>query len=187
MKNRLISIVSNGLPWGLVFFAVAFAVGYYGYNMPAKQIGWEAAAAGLCGLLINGITYSRSTKSHKQLTTITIELPPSETIQMEAFANHLTEDSLVAGKLFLTNQRLVFKPHGAYKLPQPAFSWEQPLFSWDLNDIELYKFYGSIWNAGGEFLVNTKEQSSLMFEVDRLKQWKAALTNAKQNSRLQVN
>ncbi len=129
---------------------------------------------GFGALVVNGAVYTRFTRPVKQLKPITIELPNTEILLLQAPANHLTENSLVAGKLFLTNQRIIFKPHHSYTLAQP-------LFSWGLNDIEPFKFYGSIWNRGGEFLVNTKEVSSLMFEVDELKQWKVALNDARHN------
>lgn len=180
MKDKLISIAGNGLPWGLAAFTLAFLMGYYEFNMPAGRIAWMAATISLVVLTINGFFYSRFTRPLKDLKPITIEISATETLLLEAIANHLTEDSLVAGKLYLTNQRLVFKPHSGYKLTQPSFSWEQPIFSWDLADIEPHKFYGSIWNADGEFLLTTKE-GTIMFEVDKLKQWKAALQKNKEN------
>ena len=171
MKNKLKSVAGNGLPWGLAFFCVAFLSGYYVFHMPAQKIVWLSAVIGFCALVANGIIYTRFTRPVKQLKTISIEIPNTEILLLEAPANHLTENSLVAGKLFLTTQRIIFKPHKSYKLAQS-------LFWWDLTDIEPAEFHGSIWNGGGEFLLNAKEQSSLMFEVDSLKQWKVALDDA---------
>ena len=169
MKDRVISIVGNGLPWGLSFFSVAFLLGYFGSNAVATENALKMALAiGACAWIFNGLIYSRFTRPFKQLKDISVEITSPEIVVLEAPANHLTDDSLVGGKLFLTNERIIFKPHSSYKLLPP-------LFSWSLDDIEPHKFHGTILNAGGEFLVNTKDGFSLMFEVDKLKEWKAAL------------
>jgi len=174
MKDKLISIAGNGLPWGLGFFCLAFGVGRFLFNLPTEQSVKIALVICVCTWVFNGFIYSRFTRSFKQLQSISLEITSPEVLMLQTPANHLTEDSLVGGKLFLTNQRIIFKPHASYKLlPQ--------IFCWNLQDIEPHKFYGTIFNAGGEFLMNTKDGASLMFEVDKLREWEAALYNAKKS------
>jgi hypothetical protein len=165
MKNKLKNILGNGLPFGLVFAGLSFLLGYYIFNVSLKNSLWLSSLFGVSALLVNGYMYNRFSKPLKLLENITTQFYDSESLVIQAPCNHLIEESLVPGKLFLTTQRIIFKP---YK-PTVTIIKE---YSWKLNDLEPIGFYGSIWNSGGEFLLQTKNDISLMFEVNKLKTWK---------------
>jgi hypothetical protein len=74
-------------------------------------------------------------------------------------------DHLIPGKLFLTDKRLIFK------------SYKQDEYSWFLNLIHPMKFYPSIFNTGGEFILKDDKENQLVFEVDEIKIWKKALSD----------
>ena len=166
MKVKIKSVLGNGLPWGMAFFALSFVFGYafkLGVNNNIKI----SASAAIIGLLLNGLVYSRFSKSPKQLEGISIKLEELELLILQAPANHLIDGSLVPGKLFLTDKRIIFKP---FK-PKEGIKQE---YTWSLTQLEPVAFYKSIWNAGGEFLLKTNNETSEMFEVDKLKPWKEA-------------
>jgi hypothetical protein len=167
MKNKIKSILGNGLPWGMASFALAFITGY------AFKIGLHnniqiSTLVAIIGLLLNGLVYSRFSKSPEQLEGISIKLEDSEPVALQAPANYLIDGSLVPGKLFLTDKRILFKP---FK-PKEDILQE---YTWYLTQLVPLAFYKSIWNAGGEFLLKTNNEITLMFEVDKLKPWKEAL------------
>jgi len=166
MKNKLISIVGNGLPWGLAFFALGCVIGFggnLGQNITVKIATLVAVAA----LLANGLLYGRFAKSLKKLEALSVTLSGSESLLLQAPANHLVDGNLVPGKLFLTDKRLIFKP---FKIIEN----EPQEYTWHLANLTPHRFYKSIWNAGGEFLLNTGEEIAIMFEVNTLKPWKLA-------------
>ena len=164
MKHKLKTVISNGLPYGLVLFALSFLTGHYLFKIDRQQSLWIAAFIGISALLANGLLYRRFTKPEKVLEKISFEFGNAELLIVQAPANHLIEENLVPGKLFLTNERLLFK----------TAENKSREYTWDVTDLKPVDFYKSIWNAGGEFILKTTDEISLMFEVDKLKPWKEA-------------
>jgi hypothetical protein len=166
MKKRIKNIIGNGLPWGLAFFVLSFILGFT-FHLGLHKSLWVSMLTGMGALLVNGWMYSRFTKPVKALEALAVKLDPAESFIIQAPANHLVEDSLVSGKLFLTRQQILFK----------AYEEEDRLplvYAWDLAHLEPVDFSGSLWNAGGEFVLKTREDVSLLFEVDELKPWREA-------------
>lgn len=114
MKDKIKSIVGNGLPYGILFFGLSFLLGYLIHLGFQKSL-LMSASIGIFTLLGIGLVHSRFAKPLKVLEDISIQLDASETILLQAPANHLIEDSLVPGKLFLTDQRLIFKVYATGK------------------------------------------------------------------------
>ena len=170
MKDKLKSIIGNGLPYGLVFFALSFILGNL-FRVGTRGTLWMSSFIGISALLANGFMYNRFSKPLKELEDISIKIENPELILIQAPANHLIEESLVPGKLFLTNKRIIFKAHGTGDNITKEYSW-------DRTHLMPISFHGSMFNARGEFLVKASDDILLMFEVNKLKQWKDALRSA---------
>jgi|GEM_PF-1933984 len=166
--KRLKNIIGNGLPYGLTLFALGCIITFV-FHLPLKVSLWMSAFIAIAAVLVNGALHSRFKKPLKKLEAISIDPADGEPL-LQTPANHSIDDRLVPGKLFLTNHRLLFKSYGKGE--------EQ--YAWDLSDLKPVGFYGTVWNAGGEFVLSTKTEATLMFEVDELKAWKTALAGAKQ-------
>lgn len=164
--NKLKSIVFNGLPWGLAFFGLSFIWAYFLIHTGLQLSVRVSLYIGLAALLANGALYNRFAKPLKMLDSLSVHLQGSETLLISSPANHLVDESLVPGKLFLTNERLIFR------------SIKSEEYSWALRNLEPINFYRSIWNSGGEIILSTVNEISLMFEVDKLKPWKDTLLMA---------
>jgi len=163
MNTRLKTILLNGLTHGGFFFLLGFLIGYYLFNFPVPKSLLGSAPVGLAGFIIYGFIQSRFTKPLKTLHAITILPDDFEQIKMEAPANHMIEDHLISGKLVLTQKRLIFK------------SYEQVEHSWLLTQLHSFKFYTSLFNAGGEFILKDENEYQLVFEVDEVRLWKRSL------------
>jgi hypothetical protein len=167
MKQKIIAIIGNGYFYGLAFFVLSLLLGYY-----LTSIGWQknigmAFIMGVSALLVNGLLYSRFSQPLKCLENISVELDGSEKLLLEAPANHLIQNNLLPGKLFLTDRRIIFRSYGTDKVTLEEVSWNRL-------DLVPAGFFRSIQNSGGEFLLKKKDDVSLMFEVDSMKPWKDA-------------
>lgn len=167
MNIKYKNFIFNGLTYGVIFFLLSF-ICYYAFNFPLKKAALYSVPIGLFALIINGLIQSRFTKSSKTLKAIIISLEDFETLKIEAPANHTIDDHLISGKLFLTDKRLVFISH------------QQEEYYWLLTNLHSFKCYGSIFNAGGEFILTDNSKNKLVFEVDEIKIWKKAMTNVLQ-------
>src|SRR5450432_363429 len=107
----MMRIFRNGLIYGIVFFALSLLIGYYSFNLPLNKSIIVSTPIAICALLINGLFYSRFAKSSKKLKSISIEFLNYEILKLESPANHSIEGHLIAGKLFLTDKRLIFKSY----------------------------------------------------------------------------
>ncbi len=167
MKERLKSVIGNGLPWGLTIFAFGYAIGYVG-KLGTYNTLKVSAPFGLATLIVIGSLYRRLRKPVKDLENLHIQLDDHELLVLQAPANHLIDESLVPGKVALTNSRIIFKPFEVKEEIQPEYNWY-------LAQAEPLAFHKSIWTTGGNFLLKTVDGTSIMFEVDKLKPWKEAL------------
>lgn len=168
MKNKIKSIVGNGLPYGITFFGLSFMIGYF-FHVDLQQTLEMSVFLGIAALLINGFIYSRFSKPIKSLNEISVSLNNSELLLLQSPANYLIEDSLVPGKLFLTDLRLIFKSYEKETISQKEHFW-------NINSITPVDFSWSLWNSGGEFILRSESQNRLMFEVDKIKIWKTHLS-----------
>ncbi|WP_269237597.1 hypothetical protein [Flavobacterium flavigenum] len=163
MMKIVIKIIGNGLFYGIAIFILCFCIGYFNGNMPLKNILGISTPIALFALIINGVMYTRFTKSIKILERITIKIEDFESFIIEAPANHLIGGDIVSGKLCLTDKRLIFKTHQGQE------------FIWEKSELHTMVFYPSLKNKGGEFTVENEAGRKLMFEVDHLKLWKNIL------------
>ncbi len=164
MKTEFRNFIFNGLIYGIIFFFFFFIVGYVTFHLSIKDTLLISTLMGLITLVLNGFIQSRFTKSSKILNAITSSLKDDEVIKIASPANHIVDDHLISGKLFLTATRLIFK------------SVDGKEYAWHLTDFTAFKFYPSIFNAGGEFIVENNQQQKFVFEVDEIRRWKKALT-----------
>ncbi len=164
MNTKFKNFIFNGLTYGIVFFILSF-ISYCVFNFPVQKAALYSLPIAGVALIINGLIQSRFTKSSKTLQKITISLEDFEILKIEAPANHIIDDDLISGKLFLTEKRLVF------------ISFEQEKYTWFLINLHSFKFHPSIFNTGGEFIVTDDNQNKLVFEVHEIKTWKKALKN----------
>lgn len=165
MKEKLKSIVLNGLPYGLVFFILSFILGCCVAHYSLLQSLQVSLIMGLLALLANGLLHNRFTMPLKIFEKISVEIEANEIVIVESPANHRIGEILIPGKLVLTNTRLVFK----------AFIDEEFEYQWNIDTVKSSSFYGSFWNRGGQFILKTNHELSLMFEVNNLRNWKDAL------------
>ena len=165
MTKRVLNIFSNGLPWGIAFFAISFSIGYCNSEMTLKDIFLVSAPVALLALVINGSIYSRFTKPLKVLQGIEIKIHKHEVVIISAPANHLIDGDIMSGKLCLTQTRLIFE------------NLQLEEFVWAKSELHSMVFYRSFKNQGGEFTIKDKNDRRLVFEVDYLKSWKSALQN----------
>ena len=121
MKKKLVSIFTNGLPWGMAFFALAFLIGYTG-NIGLHATLKISALVAIAALLANGLLHGRFSKSLKKLEAVSLILDDAELLLAQAPANHLIDGNLVPGKLFLTDKKLVFKPFKVVENGQPVYA-----------------------------------------------------------------
>jgi hypothetical protein len=139
-------------------------------NIKYKNFIFNGLTYGIIFFLLSFISYYTFNfplkKAALYLKAIIISLEDFETLKMEAPANHTIDDQLISGKLFLTDKRLVFISH------------QQEEYYWLLTNLHSLKCYGSIFNAGGEFILTDNSKNKLVFEVDEIKIWKKAMTNA---------
>ncbi len=166
MKTQLKNFIFNGLTYGIIFSVLGFIGSYYTFNLPFKNAVLNSLPIGILAFVANGLLQSRFTKSSKALNAITISLEDSESLNFAAPANHTIDDHLYSGKLFLTEKRLIFK------------SFKHKEYSWPLTDLNYFNFHKSIFNAGGDLIIETVSQSKLVFEVDEIRKWRKAITTS---------
>ena len=171
MTDKQKNFFLDSLQWFVVFFFITLLVSYMPLHASLMLLLLVSVAGGLaCGLIL-GSVQSRFTKSYKTLRAINIELENDEDLKLDRPANYIKDEHLISGKLFLTQKRLLFK---SYKAEE---------YHWLLSDLQDFKFHPSLFNIGGEFVIDTKQQAKIVFEVDNIKLWKRSLlTGRKENA-----
>lgn len=164
MKTEFKNFIFNGLTYGIIFFVLSFIVGYVSFHLSIKDALLISTLMGVITLVLNGFVQGRFTRSSKTLNAITCLLNDDEDLVMAAPANHIVDDHLISGKLFLTEKRLLFK------------SVQDKDLSWLLSEFSGIKFYPSIFNTGGEFIIEHIQEQKLVFEVDEIRKWKKVLS-----------
>lgn len=164
--NQIMKVFRNGLIYGIIFFTFSYILCNL-INLPLRETLIMSGSIGFAALAINGLIHRKFTKPLKILQAINTTLQDSEIVKIQTPANHTIDEHLVPGKLFITDKRLVF-----ISCEQEERAREE--FSWSLAGLQSFKFYPTIFNAGGEFIVYCNGQQ-LVFEVDELSMWKKAL------------
>lgn len=167
--QKIRDVLGNGFPYALSFFAISFALGYLVPGLSLKMVLAASVVIGVAAWLANGLLFSRFTKPVKKLQSIVLPNAFLHEVVLEAPANHLIDESMVSGKLFLTAESLIFVAHESYR------EGEKPAKYWTLSQLAPERFYPSFLNAGGVFLLTVNDASTLTFEVDKLKPWKQLL------------
>lgn len=108
MNIRQKNFICNGVVWGLIFFILCFIISYYSFNGKLKDSLFISISTGIITGIINGLIQSRFTKSYKRLSALTFSPQHFERLKIETPANHIIDDHLISGKLFLTQNRLIF-------------------------------------------------------------------------------
>jgi hypothetical protein len=165
MNTQFKNFIFNGLTYGILFYALS-CIGYGILHFPLQKALLYSIPIGLVTLIVNGLIQTRFTKSVRALQAITLCPQDPETVKIEAPANHMIDDHLVSGKLFLTEKQLVF------------ISLQQEQYAWPLANLQPLKFHWTIFNTGGEFIVEDESKNKLVFEEDEIKKWKNALMNS---------
>ena len=169
------SILGNGLPYGIGFFALSFLIGHYSFGLPLPRSVPVSALIGAAAWLANGLLYKRINAPRRQLDSLTIQLQGAEQLLRQAPANHTIEDNLMPGKLFLTDRRLIFRPIKTGGAGPPKYSWDLDEHAWALDSLEPLAFSKSLWNTGGGFTLMAEGDVVLRFEVEDLRGWKRGL------------
>lgn len=162
MTDRQKNFLLDSLVWFVALFAITLLVGYTWLHASSVML-LVGTTGSLAGGLILGSFQSRFSTSYKILRAIDIELEDAERLLLEGPANYIINDHMLSGKLILTQQRLLFK------------SYKEEEYNWQLSTLEHFNFHSSLFNIGGEFVVETDQQAKLAFEVDNLKLWKNSL------------
>src|SRR6218665_1392810 len=108
MNIRQKNFICNGLAWGIGFFLISLLLCYYTLNQSLQKSLLSSLVAALLMFVVNGFIQSRFTKSYRRLSALAISLGDNENVKLAAPANHIIDDHLISGKLFLTGHRLVF-------------------------------------------------------------------------------
>lgn len=115
--------------------------------------------AWLIALFVNSKFLIQSTK---------IEIAKDETILFETGANHFKGAEAVGGKLYLTNQRLVFKSH--------KFNIQKHELSIGLSDIAKVDRYKTLGLVNNGLMVMTSENTTEKFVVQQIEEWVSQLS-----------
>ncbi len=98
---------------------------------------------------------------------MTLELRPSETIERETEANHYIEGKLMIGRLFLTNQRLVFRAH--------LHNFRQYNIAIELSSITKVSYRNNVGIFSHGIWVHETEEIIHHFAVWSRRRWKEAI------------
>ncbi len=92
-----------------------------------------------------------------------IELREGESILFETGANHFRGAEAVGGKLYLTNQRVVFKSH--------SFNFHNEAFSLELHDLEQVNLHKTLGMLPNGLTITLKDNRKEKFVVQQPKEW----------------
>lgn len=153
--------VATGLPFGILWGGfMRLAMG------PSFGLGVALAAGTLFGLMMAGFQawMSDSKRRSKQMP---FESRAGETVVHEGPANHKLGLEYRGGWLFLTNERLAFRPH-AMNIQKDTLDLERA----DLAKIDLVATLGVVPNG---LLVTTRDGKEQRFVVVERSEWAKAL------------
>ncbi|OIR14367.1 GRAM domain protein [mine drainage metagenome] len=171
-KNRFRAGLSFGIGMTVFFILQNLLTNE---NQTSNQV-FKSIVAGLVAGAISGVVFGwligLFSKSKFVKQTSKIDTEQDENILFETPANHFKGIEGVAGKLYLTNKRLIFKSH---KLNIQNHQLAIQLT--DINDVGRYKTLGVVNNGLSITTVNGKTEK---FVVEQVEDWIKFLTE--QNS-----
>lgn len=160
-----------------LFFGVAMALFFIvrdffiNDDLTARSIIISIVAA-LIGGAISGLFFAwfmaRFANSKSVAQSTKIEIADGETILFETGANHFKGAEGVGGKLYLTNQRLVFKSH--------KFNIQKHELSIGLRDIAKVDRYKTLGLVNNGLMVTTSENTTEKFVVQQIEEWVTQLS-----------
>ena len=132
---------------------ISIGSGVFGGALSGLLFGW------LMGLFANSKRLTKDTK---------IDIQTDEIILFETGANHFKGAEGVGGKLYLTNNRLVFKSH--------KFNIQNHELSINLPDIDKVDRYKTLGLANNGLSVTTIDNKTEKFVVQQIDEWLNQLT-----------
>lgn len=136
----------------------------------------NAIVVGIIGGVIAGILFvligwslSLLRKPRLNIETGSFEMNPSETLVFETAANHFKGFKTLGGRLFMTNNRLIFNNHKS--------NGENPEFSINLNEIKSVNRYKILGIVNKGLSIVTTLETTEKFEVLRVEEWVKLLIN----------
>jgi hypothetical protein len=162
-----------------LFFGIIMAVFNVGWNLAVEDdyTVTTSVVSGLIAGLISGLLFGWLTgifaRSKFVKNTTGIVTKPGEVVVFQTAANHFKGIEAVGGKLYLTNQRLVFKSH--------RLNIQNHELSIDLTDIisiTRHKTAGLIKNG---LSITTSQNLTEKFVVEQIDEWVERLS-VKSNS-----
>lgn len=164
-KNRF----KMGLAFGLIMFLFYVVQNLLTADIITTRIILKALASSLVAAAIGGFLFGwlmgafANSKFVKKETQITLN--SGEVIVHSTLGNHIKGIEAVGGKLYLTNQRFVFKSH--------KVNFQRHELSIDLNDIayvQRYKTLGLINNAVS-VVTNQNKKEKFVVEQQEIDRW----------------
>ncbi len=154
-------------------FGTLLAVAMIAVNsVIAGQLSLKIVVSAIIGAVVGGLVYGVVTfYSLKRGGKIQIELQEDEKILKEGAANHKVKFEAVGGKLFLTNERLVFKSH--------KMNIQNHLFALPLSEIKdqgKFKTLGIVLNG---LNITTVKNVTERFVVYKPNEWITELEKIK--------
>ncbi len=161
------SKIKAGLSFGILMTIFYIVYGLLTEdNLTTKHIILRIAS-GIVGGCIAGFIFGLSAgwfgNSKSIMKGTEINLEKDETILFEAPANHFKGIEAVGGKLYLTNNRLVFKSH--------KFNFQNHEISIALSDIEKVNKYKVLGIANTGLSITTDENKTEKFVVQKREEW----------------
>jgi hypothetical protein len=123
-------------------------------------------ASFLYGLLMSAFIKSKFVKNTTKIST-----QPDETILFETPANHFKSIEAVGGKLYLTNQRLIFQSH--------KLNIQNHQLSINLNDIDNVHRYKTLGMIDNGLSITTNNSTTKNFVVEQPAKWIEMLLDKK--------
>lgn len=133
MSKRIISIITNGLPWGIFFFCLSWVVGTVPFRLSNKDALNVASVTGLLAILFNGLLYRRFRISEEAIAKNTTDLAEAKPFLFACPAGFRVDNELILGKLSFTKEELVFQ-----KMTDGEDKTE--LTTWKLCELSEYRF-----------------------------------------------
>ena len=164
---KTISFFKAGLFFGLIM-SVCFII--QNLMMNENSTGMDitkSVLAGFAGGAVSGILYAvllrLISRSRYFKLQVRFEMLPDESILFESGANHFVGAEAVGGKLFLTNQRLVFKSH--------SWNFQNHQFVIRSSDLQGYNRFKPLGVANNGLEMLLAAGTSEKFVVEDLERW----------------